>query len=238
MTGVQVTALHRITALIRKVGTAQATDLEKIAGELRNAAAELRVAAAQGGCVSDEIHAVMRGYDKIAARRVALAAKIAASAPIRPRGAIVRVEMAENGGAPEAGAPSWGSARLHLDECELDGLQIKRRITDPQWRAGMIFRQMWLSAHPRQDYAARYRPRESRSGSKSGPQIARAHQLDAENAVRAAMAGMPERQSLALQAVAGEDEAVEGRILDLRGALSNLAALFSVPDDFRRREGL
>jgi hypothetical protein len=148
----------------------------------------------------------------------------------------VFVEVGEDGEPPAPGAEAWGAARMYLEECTLDGLEARRLIDGAQWRAGMLFRDRWLAAHPRESYAGRYKPREP--GAHGNAEGQRAWQLDAESDVHAAMQGMREPAALALQSVAGEDEPAKGQLGDLREALTHLVGFYDVEPGFKRRVGV
>lgn len=152
---------------------------------------------------------------------------MARAAAVRPT--VVR-DISATGG--KAGDIPYGTARCYLDECRLDKLANREEITGRQWRAGMLFRAKWLQAMPRGSYASRYTPRVQGGGGTPGPEPEK--RLDAEDAIKQAMDGMHPDHSLAVQAVAGEDERAKGRLEALKGGLDWLAEFYGVDVGFKR----
>ena len=131
------------------------------------------------------------------------------------------------------------TVRRYLEECRLDGLQGRGEIQDREWRAGILFRAKWLAAFKGGGYEANYRERVHNSAAAHRISEAQAERISAQDRVREALETLGEIESLAVSAVAGEDEEVRGfrRLHALRAGLVKLADFYGVAQDFRRRPG-
>lgn len=141
------------------------------------------------------------------------------------------IDVARIGGKGE-NKPT-GTVKRYRDECVLDELNHRGQLTDRRWRAGILFRMKWLAAFRPVGYGSRYEPRINSSGRSSS--LPAEEMFDAEDEITKALAGIPIRAAMAVQAVAGEDESAKGRLAYLTSGLDHLILFYAVPDDFRRR---
>ncbi len=120
-----------------------------------------------------------------------------------------------------------------LAECELDSLLIKGWISEPQWRAGMLFRVKWLACVRLPNITAQYGETSGRATQNPTDEVA-ARRATASQDVNEAIRVLGMIQSAAVIAICGMDEKPKGRLAVLRLGLEGLRVLYRVPADYER----
>jgi hypothetical protein len=119
-------------------------------------------------------------------------------------------------------------------ECEVDRLLVNGQLTDPQWKAGTLFRVKWMACVKLPKVCATYgcQPIGSVGGSSADDVAARraSARQDVDEAIRA----LGLLRSNAVIAVCGMDESARGRVGVLRDGLDALREFYKVAADYDR----
>lgn len=142
---------------------------------------------------------------------------------------VTEVEIPET---PGSRATVKAVARRYTVECHLDALNMRGQLSDPLWRAGMMFRGYWLRARKPTAVTAAYGDVRGGSGQMQDLEK-REHCRDRITEAMEAL-GPSSAEWHALAAVAGEDEPCSGRLRHLQSACRALAGKWKVPMDYCR----
>lgn len=142
---------------------------------------------------------------------------------------VTEVEIPET---PGSRATVKAVARRYTVECHLDALNMRGQLSDPLWRAGMMFRGYWLRSRQPSAVTAAY-------GNVRGGASALLDMEKREHCRDKVTEAMKELGSASLEwhalaAVAGEDEPCSGRLRHLQIACRILAGKWKVPMDYCR----
>jgi hypothetical protein len=117
-------------------------------------------------------------------------------------------------------------------ECVLDGLLNAGQITDPEWRAGWMFRRAWQTVVRMPKVTATYCAATGGGMGDVDSALARREQANAD--LREAYKALGLMRSAVINAVCGMDEKATGRVKELKVSLAILVQHYKVPADYER----